>query len=254
MTGIGSTIRQQSGAEPTVCALCKLPRELRNSHVISEFLYEAMYDDKHRFHAMAVGEYARFEQKGFREPLLCQDCETNLSVWEGYAKSLLTGKIPLKSQQGNGVTWVSGIDYTQFKLFQLSILWRAGVAAQPFFSRVRLGPHEDHIRMMLLRGDPGAADRYGCLMWEIRLQGAVATAIIQPTITRIVSAKGYRFTFGGYFWAYPVASHRLPEILRSALLQPSGRMLIGRGDLAKAPFFTQLVARLGNTVPTRKRL
>lgn len=229
-----------------VCKLCKLPQILRNSHVISEFLYESMYDEKHRFRSLGVGEYPEYEQKGLREPLLCDDCETKLSVWEGYAKALLSGKVPLKFEPMGEATSVSGIDYTLFKLFQLSVLWRAGVSTLPFFSRVQLGPHEEPIRLMLLSNDPGKPDQYGCLMWETRLQGTAVAPIIQPTPSRVATAKGYRFTFGGFLWAYVVANHRQSDLLQTIVVNPSGRMIIGRGDLETAPMFTQLMRRLEN--------
>jgi hypothetical protein len=47
-------------------------------------------------------------------PINCgaQDCETKLSVWEGYARALLTGKVPLLFEPMGEFNWVSGIDYT----------------------------------------------------------------------------------------------------------------------------------------------
>jgi hypothetical protein len=89
---------------------------------------------------------------------------------------------------------------------------------------------------MLLSNDPGEPNQYGCLMWEIRLPGAAVIPIIQPTSSRVLTAKGYRFAFAGFFWAYFVASHRQPDVLRSIVLNPSGRMVIGRGDLEGLPY------------------
>ncbi len=66
------------GPPTTTCALC-LERPLRDSHVIPEFLYKSIYDEKHRFYALAVGEYPGYEQKGIRESLLCE-LTTNKTV------------------------------------------------------------------------------------------------------------------------------------------------------------------------------
>ena len=140
---------------PRICALCREPRPLKNSHVISEFLYAGMYEAKHRFHVVQAGEqYPWFEQKGYREPLLCQECETKRSVWENHAHGVLTGTVALQYKHEGSITWVSGIEYEPFKLFQLSTFWCAPVAKGDFFSKVRLGPHQEHIRKMLLAGDP----------------------------------------------------------------------------------------------------
>ena len=137
------------------CALCLESAELRNSHIISEFLYSTIYDEKHRFHVLeAGGKYPYYEQKGYREPLLCQECETKLSKWETYARAILTGGKPLKYWREDSITWIRGIDYQRFKLFQLSILWRAGVAtgvslAKYCWGRTKSGSAECCWRMIL---------------------------------------------------------------------------------------------------------
>jgi hypothetical protein len=60
------------------CKLCRRKGELRDSHIISEFLYASIYDDKHRFHVVAAGELqSSYEQKGYRERMLCQSARPN---------------------------------------------------------------------------------------------------------------------------------------------------------------------------------
>jgi hypothetical protein len=148
----------RSADKAGTCALCLSNGPLRDSHIISEFLYSSLYDDKHRFHVLEAGEkYTDFKQRGYYEPLLCQSCETKLSVWESYARGALTGGRLFQYRREGNITWVEGIDYTRFKLFQLSILWRAGVAKDEFFRKVSLGPHAETLRGMLLAEDPRRA-------------------------------------------------------------------------------------------------
>ncbi len=64
---------------------------MRASHIIPEFIYSPIYDDKHRMVLLETDErYASFQQKGIREHLLCQDCETKVSKWETYARGVLS--------------------------------------------------------------------------------------------------------------------------------------------------------------------
>lgn len=60
------------------CKLCGREAELRRSHIFPEFLYLALYDEKHRAVSVSPvpGEEDRLVQKGLRESLLCQACET----------------------------------------------------------------------------------------------------------------------------------------------------------------------------------
>jgi hypothetical protein len=198
-----------------------------------------MYDDKHRFHIIEAGEkYTDFKQQGYYEPLLCQGCETKLSVWETYARRLLTGGQQLQYRREDDITWVEGIDYRQFKLFQLSILWRAAVAKGEFFRKVELGPHAETLRGMLLAEDPGEPWQYGCLMVGIHRDGNMVPVIMQPTPLRILDAQGVRFTFAGYFWAYRVASHKpVQPGFGTAILQKSGRLALKFERLETSGFY-----------------
>lgn len=35
------------------CALCRQERELKNSHIIPEFMYGSLHDEIHRFHLLS---------------------------------------------------------------------------------------------------------------------------------------------------------------------------------------------------------
>jgi hypothetical protein len=218
-----------------ICKLCHQEDALRDSHIISEFLYASMYDDKHRFHVVTAGDVNfSYEQKGYRERMLCQSCETKLSKWETYARALLMGGTLLQYRREGTITWVEGIDYPRFKLFQLSILWRAGVATREFFSKVTLGPHAERccwrrIRRALAIRLPNHRDS------SQRQHGACHRS---PTLVKILDAKGIRFTFGGYFWAYRIASHKpLQPGFTEAVLQRSGRLAVKFEPLETAGFY-----------------
>jgi len=71
-----------------ICKLCKKEAELRYSHILPEFLYSGVYDELHRTLEITPDD-ERTIQKGIREYLLCQKCETKLSRYETYAAKLL---------------------------------------------------------------------------------------------------------------------------------------------------------------------
>lgn len=211
------------------CALCHQEGDLRRSHIIPEFMYESLYDEKHRFHVLSViPEKASWqEQKGIRERLLCDKCEQRFSEWERYASLVLKGGIPLTHQREGNVIRVSGLDYTRFKLFQLSVLWRAGVSTLHFFQKVELGEHAEILRQLLLAGDPGSVDRYGCLMFGLKNEGQKLTnLIVPPKKVQISGHVAYRFVFGGFLWAMFVLSHSAMPQLNQCALNQTGDMTI----------------------------
>ena len=233
------------------CALCLEESELQRSHVIPEFLYRSLYDEKHRLQILSTLEDRGnwLEQKGLREPLLCSGCEQKLSVWERYASLVLQGGLPLTVRREGKIVFVSGLDYLKFRLFQLSILWRASVSALPFFHRVRLGPHEEVLRQWLQAEDGGDPEKYGCLMFGINLSGSAFTQVImQPVASRVNGTRSYRFMFGGFVWAYLVSSRSLGAVFSACTLKPDGSALFmvqpaqSVQDLAS---FSKELARLG---------
>lgn len=192
------------------CSLCGNERELRKSHIIPEWVYKDLYDENHRFHRLTSTKkkVKPFEQKGLREKLLCDDCEQRFSRYENYARGVIKGGKTISVQEYQDKIKITGIDYSLFKLFQLSILWRASIARNEIFSNVDLGPHENIIKTMLIEEKAGEPIQYGCLMFGIIGNKDVVTDFIdQPDALRIDGMRCYRFVFSGFVWVYFVASH-----------------------------------------------
>ena len=203
------------------CALCMsdVPKLCR-SHIIPEFFYKKIYDDKHRFQVFSHrqnGPVLPEQQKGLREHLLCAACEGLLSGWEDHAKRAMFGGVELGYRDlGDDMEYI-GLDYTKFKLFQMSMLWRMSVASKPGFDNVQLGArHTERLRAMLLAQDPGEPYEYGCWMSAIASEmEKLSQVILAPTATprKVFGHACYRSVLGGMFWCYFVSSHmhQFPE-------------------------------------------
>ena len=238
----------------TTCRLCLNKRELKNSHIIPEFIYATLYDDKHRFHVLSnssVRGPAKL-QKGIREHLLCGECEGSLSKYERYMSLILSGRLDVKSSRDGKLVTLEGLDYKQLRLFGLSVLWRASVSSLHMFEQVKLGPHEEIIRQMILTEDPGMSDQYPFMLAPVVRENEVQTDLImQPTWTRYEGHYGYRFVFGGLAWVFLVSSHKPPFLIANAAVSERGRTIMLISDIEKMPFITNFVqALVGNgTLP-----
>ena len=223
------------------CALCQRVAPLRNSHIVPEFLYGTLYDEKNRFRTFgAAGEpVVRLEQKGFRERLLCDECEQRFCRHERVAALFYRGSIEafaaqmaeLNCKGGLKFTRVSnaarpttdavpqlllveGVDYTALKLFLLSLLWRMGVSCQHFFREVQLGPHEARLREMLLKDDPGEPYEYACLMCLVEAGGRLITDYqSQPQKSRHEGRTYYRFYSTGVRFDFCVSNRPIDPLL-----------------------------------------
>ena len=113
-----------------LCKLCQHSRDLCRSHIIPEFLFKPLYSDKkHQFIQMSGSSNVRKVQKGFKEKLLCRECEDRLNKWETYAAKVLFGGVEIGFEQMQDRILLHNVDYKKFKVFELSLIWRAGVSS-----------------------------------------------------------------------------------------------------------------------------
>lgn len=134
----GSRAETNANGNPSVCRLCREEAALRNSHVLSEFLYQPTYyhydpqdPGKKKMLNVPSDLKRRLEwpQKGIRERLLCAGCEQRLNrMGERYASGVLKRMDALSIPPGERSATITGVEYAPFKLFTMMQLWHAGVA------------------------------------------------------------------------------------------------------------------------------
>ena len=63
------------------CYLCHQVRELRHSHIVPEFLYRELYNDKRQLMAVSgLGKRGRtLLQNGIKQHLFCEECEQHFN-------------------------------------------------------------------------------------------------------------------------------------------------------------------------------
>lgn len=225
------------------CKLCLKERELKDSHIIPEFIYECsgLYDGKQRFTIVkrtdeGMGEL-ELRQKGLKEKLLCGDCENRISKWEGYARWVIYS--PGKSEQVKSVrtrvVLYENVEYDKFKLFQMSLLWRMSVSKLKQFSEVRLGRrHQETMRRMILDEDSGAEDDYGCFMTviifdpnDLASNEQLRRFWLSPRRVRTRDGHiSYTMFIGGFYYVFVVSKHHIPREIRQLFLDRTNQLPI----------------------------
>lgn len=224
------------------CRLCLQPGPLCRSHIVPEFVFKPMYDDKHRFFVMSNDPEipTTHKQKGLTERLLCKRCETHLSKFENYVRKLFYGGITFGGTTEGNVYRMSEIRYTEVKLCFLSILWRMSVSSLPLFGEVRLGPHEEPLRKMILAGEPGPTSRYGFACLAPEIDGKVySDLVLQPTSVRNSGHHFYRLVIGGLVLIFVVSSHNIDPLIQKFFVQEDGTWLLVKTDISKIDFLYQ---------------
>ena len=209
-----------------ICRLCLKEADLSNSHILPEFFYLSLYDETHRTMSVSSNKKEKFIQKGIREHLLCQNCETKLSKYEGYAVKVIRDISNFEKETHNRFIFSDTVDYTLFKLFQLSILWRGAISTHQMFNSVDLGRHEEKIRSMLNEGNPGLSTDYGCFIFKIHEPQKIHRIIMPPKLEKLFGHNGCRFMTGELFWYFVLSRHRIQESVKTMFLQENGLLRI----------------------------
>jgi hypothetical protein len=210
---------------------------LVRSHIVPEFLYKPHYDEKHRALLFDKRDAPyTMVQKGLRERLLCDGCEARLQVFEDYFARYWFKQMPLPARVVAPEVILSGIDYSQFKLFLLSIVWRASVSDTA--PEMSLGPHEERMRSMLINVDPGPKDLYPIFAGVIVDEEGQPWdgAMLSPLKIRVKAHWACRMVFGGVAWTV-LTSHHQTLPLDDHFLSESGDLRLPA--LPRKDFFVE---------------
>jgi len=229
-----------------ICKLClKEANLLSKSHIIPDFMYKELYDEKHRFlfttnlDLKEKKENLKHLQTGIYEGnILCRNCDNvilgSLERYTAnflYAENISKEKSPLLIPQidlkGNRFFKVSNADYSKFKLFFLSILWRSSISTNEFFKEIQLGIHEQIIRKMIIENQPGNIGDYPVIISIIDQSSTSPKDYIgQPRLTKYSGHRIALFWTSSLLFGVLISSHKKPSELIDMALNPSGDFLL----------------------------
>src|SRR5206468_5383138 len=132
--------------------------------------------------------------------ILCQECDNVFSPWENHAQRVMIQECSDAMALHDGPTkigWkIDRFDYRLFKLFFLSLLWRASISTHEFYRRVSVGPFEHDLRRMIKDEDPGAAETFAVAL--ARFDSPAFTAMLDPHSERYDGINYCRFYLAGF--------------------------------------------------------
>ena len=235
----------------TQCPLCRRVEKLCRSHIIPKFFVRDMRDGGPNWLEHDIGGNAcpAPRQDGWKEFLLCRRCEQRIARWEKIVSEELKGRrrasFEWTTVKYDGLVWVpptsalpefrvlrvEDCDYTAWRLFQLSLLFKIGVSNLKFFCDVRLGTEESTLREMIQSEDPGAPMDYPCWMYVLSLETVPLKGFMSTPLQ--IRYKGYpaiELAFGGLGWLFLIAQNVQCETWQSFVLNRRGSMLLLERD------------------------
>ena len=236
--------------------------------MIPELVYRPIYDRTGRA-IVAAGDNSRRgkvwkAQQGWRERLLCYDCEQFLNqhyeqpsaaIWKTLCGQERHPEIQIeRAPDGTGKVGIlfRGVDYPTLKLFFMSILWRAGVASTEQFASVQLGgKHERELRHRLLERDPGQESDYACFVL-LGVGGWKEWRVVGPPFRyRLREHWCYRFILTRVVLTILVSSHFWQEGSQPLALSPRGTLAAGPVELSELSELREM-GQLVRSVPAEE--
>jgi hypothetical protein len=245
------------------CRLCLEEKELQNkSHIIPQFMHSQLLSEEGYFHKLKKDTLEKFRSgklpKEFKtgeyeSDILCRHCDNDIlnQRYEDYASKvyqLINGELEsfkdieieeYKNPKDMSGKRIKNIDYSTFKLFLLSILWRASIAKRDFFAEVDLGEkHEEIIRNMLLDGDPKQPDDYPCFIYDMREdQPLLEGWIFQPRFHKVDGNISYEFMISGLAYRFTISEFARQTIALAGVIDKDNSMIIWKAPEGMGKYY-----------------
>lgn len=233
------------------CRLCGRRAALHESHVIPKSFFRSIkrsgpallaHDD--------VWVRNRRTQESWSQRLFCSECEGRISRWEGYVVDILRNPARQKAVVRKAPhQWeFFNVQYAPFRLFQVSLLFRAAISSHIAYEHVRLERAVvGRMQYLLNSGQPPPPDELPCLM-EVILSpskpGALFKEVIgAPRTLTIGKQLYYWFVFGGFCWYFVFPRLNEAEKHYESYLGSGGYMRLPALEVREHPWLSLAVVK-----------
>ena len=224
--------------------LCSQTRRLCLSHIVPKFFVrELRFGGPSWFeHDLRAHRRPAVKQDGWKEHLLCNQCEGRIGRWEkvvaeemqGRRGATITGEVaryhgpirlaPTKRPEYSYLD-MQNCDYAAWRLFTLSLLWRMDTSTLPELEQVELGEHASSIKEMILEGDPGEPLDYPCFVYTLWLDGKRLKGFMSsPHETEYKGYPAFEMAFGGMGWLFIIGRDVRCTSLPAFAMSRTGQM------------------------------
>lgn len=230
------------------CRLCNKEKTLCKSHIYPEYMYKHCYDEHHKFIEFNAkdGTYNKRKSSGIYEYLLCRDCEGIIQKYEDYAKHIIYDKAKPYIYRNRSCYTDKNYNYNYFKLFILSLLWRASISSMTGFQQASLGKYEENLRHILLNEIETPVNEFPCLIYQAYNGEEPADGTfmeIHPGKSKHDGKTIYHFIADGLFFFVAVGSSSKKNFPEGSSVSPE-KVRIACDQLSKIDSFTKLFVRI----------
>ncbi|MGG0176942.1 hypothetical protein [Gottfriedia acidiceleris] len=236
------------------CRLCGEEKKLIKSHIVPEGFYKNIYDDKRRLFLTSKSRDAfTLMQKGQREELLCTECDSNLigNKYDKYGIEVIRARLHIRTFiDYEKEIWV-GLDYNKFKIFLLSVLWRAHIA-QNFHTGITLEKSVENLIVESIKSGQAPKENVIPVVGislvnpqdsDFKCDGIISNGNTYRRVGQF-NSKTYIIIFGGYAWTFIVPSAEKNDPQAYFFLKEIGLMAFSKQSIYDFTPLTQLMTSI----------
>lgn len=219
-----------------ICNLCDKESKLIDAHIIPEKFFKRLRSGKivPEIHSNIENEYPKRTPIGiYDQNILCAGCDNHIGVWDNYAQQLLLKEFSEENavhHNGRKVAYrIDSFDYEKLKLFFISLAWRASISSEPFYKRVKLGPHQDILKKLILNSDPGEDNQFQIVLAKFsdpRIQ-----SILDPHMDRFDHVNFIRFYLTGFVAYIKVDKRACPVFMKKLCMRKNTPLIMPLRDV-----------------------
>lgn len=212
-----------------LCKLCRKDKKLIDAHIVPKALIrEVLPPDKKALLVIEKGlHYTPRSWTGeYDSEILCASCDAYLGTFEQIGIETLRSiksceTIVSSVNEQVKVYKLVNFDYVRFKLFFLTLLWKASVSKKSSFEVVSLGLYEEAVRQMLLNKDFGGNHDFSLFITVYRpsrlkeyqdVWHILHKSVMSPSKARIEGVTYYEFPVLEYSVYIKVSNQPIPKL------------------------------------------
>ncbi|MCM8539139.1 MAG: hypothetical protein NE328_02620 [Lentisphaeraceae bacterium] len=194
------------------------------AHIIPKSFYEFKLFDNEPYHVIGSDPNIKSKRSPmglYDKTILTAEGESCFLNYDNYAYQLLFNdffQFQKIIDQGQLIGYKKdAYDYSALKLFCLSVLWRGHHSSNEFFSKIKLGPHEEVIKKMILTGNAKKADDYSVFITKWKEEESFHI-FLDPHKFKIEGISYYRIYLGKFFITIKVDKRESLGVIRKVQL------------------------------------
>lgn len=214
------------------CKFCGQNKKLIKAHIIPECFWVSSGEKSSSQYLVTPlkEEFPRRRPIGiYDQNLVCLECEQIWNDYDTYSCELLSNQFQGKLNEYEGFKWyvIDSYNYSNLKLFFMSLLWRASASKEKFFNEVSIGCKFDgEIRDSLRNRNPKTYQDFSVVILRSDKFVGEHSIIDNPIRKRLDEVNFYKFYVGEFFVWIKVDRQKLPLWFEPFVLKPNSKLLI----------------------------